>query len=92
MLKQWLKDVSAYQIALNNDETTNRAIAPKPIRLLTDESCSTPVYMGKRDAKVKRLKDLRATSPKENRARIDVVIDLYASGKMQNYITSYRQN
>ncbi len=44
--------------------------------------------MGKRDAKVERLTDLRATSPKENRARIDVVIDLYANGKIPNYITA----
>ncbi len=76
------------QFKLEAVVTQNRAIAPEPIRLLADESFSTPTYMGKRDAKVKRLKDLRATSPKENRARIDVVIELYASGKMQNYITA----
>ena len=73
---------------MNNDESTNRATVPEPIRLLADESFSIPIYMGKRDANVKRLNGLRATSLKENRARIDVIIDLYASGKMPNYLTA----
>ncbi len=34
------------------------------------------------------MNGLRATASKENRARIDVIIDLYASGKMPNYLTA----
>ena len=88
ILSNWLRDADAYQIMLNNEETANRAIAPEAIQLLSDELFSIPMYMGKRDANVKRLNGLRATSGKDNRARIDVIIDLYASGKMPNYLTA----
>jgi hypothetical protein len=57
MLKQGLRDVSVYQIALKNEETTHRAFLPETIRLLTDESFSIPMlYMGKRESNVKKLK------------------------------------
>ncbi len=89
MLKQWLRDVTVYQTELNNDETTNRAFVPEPIRLLTDESLSMPMlYMGKRESNFGKLEDLRMSASKEKRHRIDVVIDLYASAKIPSYTTA----
>ena len=52
MLKQWVRDARAFQTDMNNEETTNRAVAPEPIQLLTDELFSIPSYMGKREANV----------------------------------------
>jgi hypothetical protein len=37
VLKQWVRDASAYQTEVNNEETTNSALAPKPIQSLTGE-------------------------------------------------------
>ena len=83
ILSNWLRDISAYQTMLNNQETTNRAVAPEEIQLLTNDLFSIPMYMGKRDANVKRLNGLSATASKDNRARIDVIIDCMLAGKCQ---------
>ena len=50
---------------------------------------SSPVLsMGKRETNVKKLKNLRLSAPKDNKDKIDVVINLYDSGKMPNYLTA----
>ena len=59
------------------------------VNLSTVESFSTPkVYMSKREANVKLLKSKRRNALTENKEKVDVIIDLYASGKMPNYATA----
>ena len=70
ILKQWMADVSVYQNALNNTATTHRAVLPKPIELLADESFSSPmVSMGKRDANVNILKNTKREHQMQTKAR-----------------------
>ena len=53
------------------------AHTPESIQLATSDLCSIPMlYMGKREANVKLLKNKRLNALKENRDKIDVVIDL----------------
>jgi len=44
--------------------------------------------MGKRENNVKLLKTKRLNAPKENKEKIDVIINLYTSGKIPNYLTA----
>ena len=46
------------------------------------------VSMGKREANIKKLKEIRLSALKDNKEKIDVIIDLYASGKIPNYLTA----
>ena len=46
------------------------------------------VSMGKREANVRKLKNIRLSALKDNKERIDVVINLYESGKVPNYLTA----
>ena len=43
ILNKWLADVSVYQVALNNNPTTHRAVLPKHLKLIADESFSSLV-------------------------------------------------
>ena len=62
---------------------------PDPIRLIADESFSSPmVYMGKRETSVRTLKNKRLGALNENKNKMDVAIDLYAKGKIPNYVTA----
>ena len=84
ILKQWLADVSVYQVALNNNATTHRAALPEPIKLISDESFSPPMLsMGKRDANVNILKNMKRVAPDANEGKIDAITELYKSGKYQ---------
>ena len=89
ILKQWLADVSVYQVALNNNATTRRAVLPKPIKLIADESFSSPMLdMGKRESNVNNLKKVSFGTPSENRGKINTIISLYKDGKILNYATA----
>jgi hypothetical protein len=44
MLKQWLRDVNAFQAEIHTFATTSRAFAQEPMWLLTDE-CSPSLYI-----------------------------------------------
>ena len=44
--------------------------------------------MSKREANVKLLQNKRRNALNENKETVDVIIDLYASGKMPNYVTA----
>jgi hypothetical protein len=69
--------------------TKSGAQAPEPIQLTTGMCFSSPmVSMGKRETNVNKLKNLRLNALKENKEKIDAIIDLYQSGKMPNYLTA----
>ncbi len=44
--------------------------------------------MGKREANVRKLKNIRLSALKDNKERIYVVINLYESGKLPNSLTA----
>ena len=89
ILKQWLADDSVYQVALNNNASTQRAVLPKPIKLIADESFSSPmVSMGKRDANVNMLKNMERVAPDANKGKIDAIPELYKSGKIPNFLSA----
>ncbi len=89
MLKTWLNEASKYQAEPYPVVNPNRANAPETIKLSTDVCFSTHMgSMGKRETNVRKVKNIRLSALKDNKERMDVVINLYESGKLPNYLTA----